>query len=41
MDCLTDNKQRAANDIWTVVKKLNGKVETSQTLLDQMLFVES
>jgi transcriptional/translational regulatory protein YebC/TACO1 len=26
MDCMTDNKQRAATDIWTIVKKLNGKV---------------
>jgi transcriptional/translational regulatory protein YebC/TACO1 len=29
MDCLTDNKQRAHTDIWTVVKKLNGKVRAS------------
>lgn len=26
MDCLTDNRQRAATDIWTIVKKQNGKV---------------
>jgi transcriptional/translational regulatory protein YebC/TACO1 len=26
LECLTDNKQRAATDIWTVVKKLDGKV---------------
>jgi hypothetical protein len=33
MDCFTDNKQRAANEIWTVVKRLNGKVEHFPRLL--------
>ena len=26
MECLTDNRQRATTDIWTIVKKLEGKV---------------
>ena len=26
MDCMTDNKQRATDTIWSVVKKCNGKV---------------
>lgn len=26
MDCLTDSKARAVSEIWTIVKKLNGKV---------------
>lgn len=29
MDCLTDNRQRAATGIWTIVKKLNGKARPS------------
>ena len=32
MDCLTDNRQRAATDIWTIVKKQNGKVRVSASL---------
>ena len=26
MECLTDNRTRATTEIWTIVKKLEGKV---------------